>query len=166
MEIGHTRLTPEEREHRRRNGLCLYCGESGHLMATCNRRPQHQESQRSAGVSRDSINRIPELFNIRVTLRWGAGHYSGFAMIDSGAADNFIAEDFVHTLKIEDMGSTVAQWLALSPPSKKALGSNPGRSRSFQVLSVWSLHVLPVPAWVYSGYSGFPHHHKDMHCIV
>src|SRR4029434_10684487 len=38
-------------------------------------------------------------------------------------------------------------------------------SRSFQVLSVWSLHVLPVPAWVYSGYSGFPHHHKDMHCM-
>ena len=34
--------------------------------------------------------------------------------------------------------------------------------RSFQVLSVWSLHVLPVPAWVSSGYSGFPHHHKDM----
>jgi len=32
-------------------------------------------------------------------------------------------------------------------------------SRSSQVLSVWSLHVL-VPAWVYSG---FPHHHKDMH---
>ena len=61
------------------------------------------------------------------------------------------------------MGSTVAQWLALSPHSKKALGSNPGRSRSSQVLSVWSLHVLPVPAWVYSG---FPHHHKDMHCIV
>ncbi len=22
-------------------------------------------------------------------------------------------------------------------------------------LSVWSLHVLPVPAWVFSGYSGF-----------
>src|SRR4029434_1632471 len=39
-------------------------------------------------------------------------------------------------------------------------------SWSFQVLSVLSLHVLPVPAWVYSGYSGFPHHHKDMHCIV
>src|SRR4029434_1789694 len=39
-------------------------------------------------------------------------------------------------------------------------------SRSFQVLSVWSLHVLPVSAWVYSGYSGFPHHHKDMHCQI
>jgi len=77
---------------------------------------------------------------------------------------------------MEMMGSTVAQWLALSPHSKKALGSNPGRpgrSRSFQVLSVWSLlvlvfsscspHVLLVSAWVSSGSSGFPHHHKDMH---
>src|SRR4029434_9039011 len=65
------------------------------------------------------------------------------------------------------LGSTVAQWLALSPHSKKALGSHPGPSRSFQVLSVWSLHVLPVPAWVYSGYSGFPHHHKRhaLHCV-
>jgi len=35
-------------------------------------------------------------------------------------------------------------------------------SRLFQVLSVWSLHVLLVPVWVSSGYSGFPHHHKDM----
>src|SRR4029434_4403711 len=59
----------------------------------------------------------------------------------------------------------VSHLLALSPLSKKALGSRPGPSRLFQVLSVWSLHGLPVPAWVSSGYSGFPHHHKDMHCI-
>ena len=25
--------------------------------------------------------------------------------------------------------------------------------------------VLPVPAWVSSGYSGFPHHQKDMQCM-
>ena len=78
---------------------------------------------------------------------------------------------------------TVAQVLALPPHSKKVMGSIPAwgavgsggqvlpRVHSAQVgyllgLSVWSLHVLPVPAWVYSGYSGFPHHHKDMHCIV
>ena len=36
-------------------------------------------------------------------------------------------------------------------------------SRSIQVLSVWSLHVLLMAAWVSSGSSGFPHHHKDMH---
>ena len=81
---------------------------------------------------------------------------------------------------------TVAQLLALlalPPHSKKDMGSIPAwaavgsvgqvlpRVHSAQVgylpgLSVWSLHVLPVPAWVYSGYSGFPHHHKDIHCII
>ena len=29
-------------------------------------------------------------------------------------------------------------------------------------LSVWSLHILPVSAWVSSGYSGFPSHSKDV----
>ena len=29
-------------------------------------------------------------------------------------------------------------------------------------LSVWSLHVLPVFAWVFSGYSGFLPQSKDM----
>ena len=29
------RLTPEEREHRKKNNLCLYCGKSGHAVATC-----------------------------------------------------------------------------------------------------------------------------------
>lgn len=28
-------------------------------------------------------------------------------------------------------------------------------------LSAWSLHVFPVPAWVYSGYTGFFSHSKD-----
>jgi len=39
-------------------------------------------------------------------------------------------------------GCTVVWWLELSPHSKRSL-------------SVWSLHVLPVYAWVLSGYSGF-----------
>ena len=55
------------------------------------------------------------------------------------------------------MGSTVAQWLVLLPHSKKVLGSSPD-------LSVWSWHVLPVFAWVSSGYSGFLPHQKT--CIL
>ena len=42
----------------------------------------------------------------------------------------------------------MVQWLALSPHSKKVLGPS-------QDVSVWSLHVLPVSVWVYSGYSSF-----------
>ena len=28
-------LTPEEREYRRRNELCLYCSKPGHLISAC-----------------------------------------------------------------------------------------------------------------------------------
>ena len=52
-------------------------------------------------------------------------------------------------------GSTVAQWLALLPHSKKVLGSSPD-------LSVWSWHVLPVFAWVSSHIKTS----KDMHSIL
>uniref|UniRef100_A0A3Q3X2G2 LEM domain-containing protein n=1 Tax=Mola mola TaxID=94237 RepID=A0A3Q3X2G2_MOLML len=57
--------------------------------------------------------------------------------------------------------STVVQWLALSPRSKKVLGSILG-----QDVSVWSLHVLPVPTWVFSGYSGFLPHSKNIMEVV
>ena len=100
MEIGLTHLTLEEKERRRRNGLCLYCGASGHLRATCNHRPQPQGLQQSAVVSRVPSDFIPELFSISITLKWGSGYYSGPAMIDSGAAGNFIAEQLVHSLRI------------------------------------------------------------------
>lgn len=35
MQLGRMRLTPKERERRLSNGLCLYCGRSGHLARSC-----------------------------------------------------------------------------------------------------------------------------------
>uniref|UniRef100_A0AAV2K0T2 CCHC-type domain-containing protein n=1 Tax=Knipowitschia caucasica TaxID=637954 RepID=A0AAV2K0T2_KNICA len=35
MQLGRTRLTPEEREERMREGRCYYCGGFGHFSATC-----------------------------------------------------------------------------------------------------------------------------------
>ena len=32
MQLGHTRLSPEEKERRRRQNLCLYCGQPGHFL--------------------------------------------------------------------------------------------------------------------------------------
>ena len=40
MEIGHTRLTREEREYRFKNGLCLSCGQEGHVARQCAPRPK------------------------------------------------------------------------------------------------------------------------------
>ncbi|KAL0171117.1 hypothetical protein M9458_031428, partial [Cirrhinus mrigala] len=39
MQLGTTKLTTEERERRLRNSLCLYCGQAGHIRATCPTRP-------------------------------------------------------------------------------------------------------------------------------
>ena len=52
----------------------------------------------------------------------------------------------------------VVWWLAPSPPSQRVPGLTPSWG-----LSVWSLHVLPVYAWVLSGYSGFHPLSKNMH---
>ena len=49
-------------------------------------------------------------------------------------------------------------WLALLPHNERVPGSTPGWG-----LSVWSLHVLPVYAWVLSGFSGFLPPSKNMH---
>ena len=49
-------------------------------------------------------------------------------------------------------------WLAPSPHSERVPGSIP-----IWGLSVWSLHVLPVYAWVLSGYSVFLPLSKNMH---
>lgn len=35
MEVGRTSLSPEERERRRQDNLCLYCGQSGHYVSRC-----------------------------------------------------------------------------------------------------------------------------------
>ncbi|MEQ2245486.1 hypothetical protein ILYODFUR_028583 [Ilyodon furcidens] len=56
------------------------------------------------------------------------------------------------------MGCMVAQLVALLPCSKKVLGSTPWSGE----LSACSLHVLPVHAWVLSGYSGFLLQSKNM----
>lgn len=35
MQVGRARLSWEERECRRRRGLCMYCGAVGHLLVKC-----------------------------------------------------------------------------------------------------------------------------------
>lgn len=35
MQLGRTRLSPEERRRRLQEGRCFYCGQQGHLLASC-----------------------------------------------------------------------------------------------------------------------------------
>ena len=56
------------------------------------------------------------------------------------------------------MGCMLAWRFALFPYSKRSPSLNPDRG-----LSVWSLHVLPMLAWVFGGYSSFLLQSNDMH---
>ncbi|KAL0202757.1 hypothetical protein M9458_000775, partial [Cirrhinus mrigala] len=89
MQLGTTKLTTEERERRLCNHLCLYCGQPGHIRATCPTRPPRPPT--SVSVFKTGLNRceIPVLLcsdNISIQTT---------ALIDSGAAGNCIDKDFV-----------------------------------------------------------------------
>uniref|UniRef100_A0A8C6T6L0 CCHC-type domain-containing protein n=1 Tax=Neogobius melanostomus TaxID=47308 RepID=A0A8C6T6L0_9GOBI len=40
MQLGRMTLTQEERQRRFREGLCLYCGQAGHILRSCPKRPK------------------------------------------------------------------------------------------------------------------------------
>ncbi|KAL0157255.1 hypothetical protein M9458_048501, partial [Cirrhinus mrigala] len=88
MQIGTTRLTIEERQRRIRNHLCLYCGEAGHIRATCPTRPPR--SPTSVSVCSPSLNKC----ELSALLICGEKSIRTTALIDSGAAGNFIDKDF------------------------------------------------------------------------
>ncbi|KAL0198990.1 hypothetical protein M9458_007530, partial [Cirrhinus mrigala] len=104
MQLGTTKLTVEERERRIRNNLCLYCGQAGHIRATCPTRPPRPPT--SVSVTRSCLNRC----EIPVILSSDGISIKTNALIDSGAAGNFIDRDFVkiNRLPILSCASPVA----------------------------------------------------------
>lgn len=49
MQLGRMTLTQEERQRRFREGLCLYCGQAGHILRSCPKRPKDQAHQHLGG---------------------------------------------------------------------------------------------------------------------
>uniref|UniRef100_A0A3Q2CFY6 CCHC-type domain-containing protein n=1 Tax=Cyprinodon variegatus TaxID=28743 RepID=A0A3Q2CFY6_CYPVA len=91
MQIGHTRLTPEERLRRVRSKLCIYCGESGHFIASC-------PAKSKAGKS-------PRLL-LPATLFFADQNLTLSAFIDSGCERNLIDSGVVEQLQIETVPLT------------------------------------------------------------
>uniref|UniRef100_A0A3B3RJN6 ribonuclease H n=1 Tax=Paramormyrops kingsleyae TaxID=1676925 RepID=A0A3B3RJN6_9TELE len=103
MIVGRAPLTTEERERRLRRGLCIYCGETGHILRTCPVRTP----RRNTGETQVRSLPIPSITQTQMTvpieLIWGKGRIQQIALVDSGAAGNFIDKDFAltHNLPIE-----------------------------------------------------------------
>ncbi len=92
MQIGFTHLTHEDRERSIRNHLCLYCGLSSHLRASCPTRPAASSSTMVSSTP-DSINSL----EVPIALMFNGKWTETVAMIDSGAAGNFIDIRFAKT---------------------------------------------------------------------
>ncbi len=94
MQVDAYHISAEERDRRIAQRLCLYCGEPGHLRNTCPSRPPTNATTR-VSVTLDSLNR-DYCFTVPVTLRTESETLNIAAMIDLGAAGNFMSEDFAH----------------------------------------------------------------------
>jgi hypothetical protein len=51
LEARFKKLTPEQKEYRRNNNLCLYCGSKDHIWRDCDKRPKTQVGRKSFGPS-------------------------------------------------------------------------------------------------------------------
>ncbi len=89
MQVGVTRLSSEERERRMRNHLCLYCGLSGHLRATCPTRPSSQDNT--------AVSSSPNTLNVPISLTSNEIMVETMALVDSGAAGTFIDINFANS---------------------------------------------------------------------
>ncbi|SCZ91750.1 BZ3500_MvSof-1268-A1-R1_Chr5-1g07649 [Microbotryum saponariae] len=111
-------LTPQEREQRLKNNLCLYCGEGGHQVSSCPAAPRkypgqrplpsctHEDITHAHGITRSPPS--PVYITLASTLDTQPFDHlvlpldfclespvSGSALIDSGATSLFIDDSFV-----------------------------------------------------------------------
>ncbi len=94
MQIGYTYLSSEERERRVRLHLCMYCGQAGHLKSSC---PVWPTSATPRAVSPIfPYKSVTSCIKVLVTLLIGQRTVSTEALIDSGAAGNFMSNEFAH----------------------------------------------------------------------
>ena len=82
MQLGRARLSPEERRRRQLEGRCYYCGETGHLVASCPTKKSLVVSHVTASSS-----------TVRTLTKVQVKHHNDTeleALIDSGADESLM----------------------------------------------------------------------------
>ena len=106
MQLGFTHLSPEERERRQQNRLCLYCGQPGHMKASCPVRPV-SKSQSVSSHTKENLFTSSILLPIRLHIKNRT--IVTTAMLDSGATGNLISHEFtsLHQVKLNPCESSL-----------------------------------------------------------
>uniref|UniRef100_A0A3P9HSQ5 ribonuclease H n=1 Tax=Oryzias latipes TaxID=8090 RepID=A0A3P9HSQ5_ORYLA len=103
MQIGHSKLTEEERRKRREEGACFYCGAQGHLVSSCPRRLNYRTpplSDRPRGGGTTTISSGKDFLFIPVKLCFNLHVHDSHALVDSGAEQSLIDQHLVNQLSI------------------------------------------------------------------
>uniref|UniRef100_A0A3P9MKA3 CCHC-type domain-containing protein n=1 Tax=Oryzias latipes TaxID=8090 RepID=A0A3P9MKA3_ORYLA len=91
MQIGHSRLTAEERHKRREEGLCFYCGKQGHQVSHC---PLCLNSRTPL------VSMLKDFCFVPVKLCFDAKFSDTHAPVDSGAEQSLIDHSIVQQLSL------------------------------------------------------------------
>ncbi len=60
LQVGHARISPEKKDRRYHQNLCLYCGQTGHVKISCPTRPkQHASSAVSQSFNSSKCVKMP-----------------------------------------------------------------------------------------------------------
>lgn len=98
MQIGYTRVSPEERRRRLQEHLCFYCGQPNHQ---CKTFPNRANNTSRKTVSIEHVLTVyRQNFTLCVSIEVSNKEHYVSALVDSGAAVNLIHEDLVQELKI------------------------------------------------------------------
>lgn len=102
MQLGRSWLTPEERESRKMNPLCFFCGKEGHSVAKCMlKRPDSVGKRRTLlSHSRHPINSYLFTLPAEIQVR-GEKSIPVSTFINSGADTEFIDHMFAKPVGIE-----------------------------------------------------------------
>jgi len=89
------KLTPEERKRRFEQGLCLYCGDKSHKLASCPAR--NAKMKKGPGLNMLSISALNplETISIKSFVRMDDLEIDLDAMVDSGATGCFVSQAWV-----------------------------------------------------------------------
>ena len=93
MQLGRARLSREERQRRLQEGRCFYCGEPGHLVATCTAKRTIVVSDfKFSGTTSRTLTTVQVVHHTTTELK---------ALIDSGADERLMDWELVEQLGLD-----------------------------------------------------------------
>jgi len=107
MQVNSYHLSEEERNRRLTHRLCLYCGSPGHMRNACSARPR-SENLRPVSVINQRHN-SDMCVTVPITLTFNDQRITTSALLDSGAASNFMSQGFaqLHHIALIECSSSL-----------------------------------------------------------